>query len=357
MFKLANQVIDAYDDVSRIHLKKIAAINPKVQVMDPAERGALDDEDFALSIITKKASKLNKFPIDSHDSTWLSNQYFEETHQRLPKTAASIAAYHIKKACERFQINPVPSVEGMAKEASTNIYCEEDITESVKATKTVTLSELAEIEKIAENYTFAQYAFATPAHVKMASKYFDHYCEKMPMEYRHKYASAIQRRAHELGMQKVAGVVGKYASDHYSGHLDAHLSSRRSLLEVAEPKFAAVLDKLAAAKKELTPSEFARALHGFDKRAGLSQYYGGYLTNPYEATFANEPDPYHGWRTKVAGVSLDQEKLSNIASSPKIAQYFGKSVADEFKKEPVAIFESMPNDVKEIIAQLANGEL
>lgn len=361
MFKLANQVIDAYDDVSRIHLRKIAAINPDIEMMASEERNSLEDEDFALSIITKKASKLNKFPINTHDSAWLSNRYFEETCFRLPKTAAAIAAYHIKRACEQFKIAPLPNVVGMAKEANSNMYFEEDIPETAKVTKTATpnLSEFAEIQKIGDNYTFAQYAFSSPAHVKMASQYFDKFCDKMPVDYRHKYAAAIQRRAHELGMETQKGQVIKYASDHYSGHLDAHLASRRSLLEVADPKYAAVLDKLAAAKKQLSPQQFSRALHGFDKKAGLSRYYGNYLTNPYEATFANVPDPYEGWKTKVAGVSLDVEQLKSVVNGKyaEIKNYFGQSVADELRKDPVSIFESLPNDVKGIIAQLSNGEL
>jgi len=361
MFKLANQIIDAYDDINRVHLKKLAQINPNIEFMDPEDRTQLEDQDFALSIITKKASKLNKFPVNNHDSTWLSNQYFQESYLRLPKTAAEIAAYHIKKACERYRVDQTPAVSGMAKEASSNVYFEQDIPQSAKVNRVITpdLSKFAEVQKIGDNYTFAQYTFATPPHVKMASKYFDEVCDDIPLEYRHKYAAAIQKRAKELGMEKQEGKVVKYASDHYSGFIDAHLASRKSLLEVADPKFVAALNKMASMKKDIAPIEFAKVLHGFDKRAGLSKYYGGYLTDPYLSTFANEPDPYIGWRTKVAGVELDSDAIKKVATEKyaQIKQYFGKDVADEFKKEGVSIYESFPQDVKEVIASMANGEI
>ncbi|MGH7194142.1 MAG: hypothetical protein ACREJM_11535, partial [Candidatus Saccharimonadales bacterium] len=69
MLKLANQIIDAYDDVALDGLKKLAQLKPDLYFMTPEERGALPDSAFALSLITKKASKLNKFPINSADNT------------------------------------------------------------------------------------------------------------------------------------------------------------------------------------------------------------------------------------------------------------------------------------------------
>lgn len=357
MLKLANQVIDAYDDVSKTTLRKLAKLNPDVNFMTPEERANLHDTDFALSVITKKASKFNKFPIADKDSTWLSNQFFAETCEKLG-AAASIAAYHIKKACERFDVEPTPAVMGLAKEASSNVYFEGESTKQVKVAE-YSLEKFAEVENIGGNYTFAQYVFARPEHVKMAAAYFDQYSSKMPLESRHKYAAAIQRRAHELGMKPQGGIVSKYASDHYSGQVDAHIRSRASLLEVADPAIKTALEKLASMKKELSPSDFAQALHGIDKRAKLDRYYGGYLTNPYEATFAKEPDSYAGYRHKTASLDLssDDIKKAVIEKYAKIKEYFGHSLADELKKEPVAIFDSLPNDAKEIFAGLISGTL
>lgn len=362
MFKLANQVLDAYDDVHKMHLLKIAKLNPKIYLMTPDEHSGLGDDDFALSVITKKAHKLNKFPVSTFDNAWLSNQYFEETHFRLPKAAAAVAAFNIKTACEKFNIKATPAVEGLAKEASSNVYVEEDMPASAKIQRSVTpdLSKFAQVQQICDNDTFATYTFATPGHVKLAVRYFEEFCDKMPVEHRHKYASAIQRRAGELGMDKQGGRVAKYAGDIYSANVDAHIRSRMSLLDVAEPRLKVALEKVAATKSTSQPVEFARLLHQFDKYAKLDKYYGGYLTNPYEATFAIQTNanavPLY---KSAAHGNLTADMVSKIATEKyaKIKEYFGASIADTLKKEGAPVFESLPNDAKEIIAGIADGTL
>jgi hypothetical protein len=359
MFKLANQMLDAYDDVERTYIRKLAKIDPKIYLMTDSEKRELTDNDYALSVITKKASKLNKFPVDTHSNAWLSNQYFNETHWRLPKEAQEIAAHHIKRACDQFGIPTTTAVEGMAKEASSNVFYEGDLPSSAKVSRTteVDLSKFAEVQQIADNYTFAQYAFPTAAHVKLGNEYFSQFAKDMPLEYRHKYACALQKRAGELGTV-LKGEISKYAANAYGAHIDAHLASRKSLLDVADPKFTSALDKMASMKKDMAPIEFARLLHGFDKRAGLDRYYGGYLINPYEATFVNQKNP--GFMYKSASYQdLTADAIGKLAIDKyaKIKEYFGESIADSLKKEGASIFDSLPMDAKEIIAGIADGSL
>lgn len=357
MLKLANQILDAYDDVGFEGLKKIARKNPSANLMTSEQKCRLQDTDYALSVITKKASKLNKFPINNKDNTWLSSEFFEQNHHKLPKTAAEIAAFHIKKACERFGVEPTPAVAGMAKEASSNIFFEGEALRPVKRTMQPDLEKIADIQTVSDNYTAAQFAFATPNHLKVACRYFEDNVEKIPHELRHKYAAAIQRRSQELGMGQQKGAVEKYASDHYNPLVDAHLKSRASLLEVAEPSMRGALEKIAGLKNELSPSQFARLLHGFDKRAKLDRYYGSYLTDPYLSTFASAPDPYRGYSYKFASRELTAEQIRQLVDEKgaKIREHFGPHFEAEMKKDPVAIFDSLPNDAKELLAGMADG--
>lgn len=355
MYKLANQVLDVYDDLNYEMLKKIANLNSKMYVRSADERAELQDTDFALSIITKRASKLNKFPVANSDDTWLSNQYFEMTNQRLPKVAAEIAAYNIKKACDEYDIKTTPSVEGMSKTAASNVYVEDDTTRlsPVRVSKHIDLTKFAEVKKIAENYTHAQYAMATTPEVKLASYYFDEYHKKIPLDQRHKYAEAIQRRAKELGMDEIKGQVMKYSCEKYGSGVEAHLRKRASLLEIADPKFSSALTKLATMRKELDASQFAKVLHGFDKRAGLTRYYGGYLKDPYETTF----DGQMVKKAQYGGVTEDEITDALTTKYAKVKEYFGHSIADELKKHGMSIFEALPKDSKEIIVGITNGTI
>ena len=182
----------------------------------------------------------------------------------------------------------------------------------------------------------------------------------MPLETRHKYASAVQIRARELGMQPIKGTVSKYASDHYSAHLASHLASRKRLVDGRDELVNDLL-KLGSAKKNVTPYQFAQLLNGFDKKASLTGYYGNYLTNPFNATFADQPDEYAGyrWTDKTGSRKLTAEEIRSVVNdkNEKITEYFGKGIAEEIKKDPISIFESLPDDSKAIIANIQDGLL
>lgn len=359
MIKLSNQVLDIHDDVLGEGIQKLAALNPNINVMPASERAALPDRAFALSIITKTASKLNKFPISDHDATWLSNQYFEMNGHKLPEGAQKVAAWHIKKACAKFKIAPTPRVEKLAKESATNVYCDGRPLTKVANTVQPDLSKIAAVSDIADSYTNAQYAFATADHLKVACAFFESQHDKIPSDLRHKYAAQIQRRSQELGLGAQGGMVGKYASDHYSPLVDAHISARASLLQ-SDNVQRARLEKIASMKRSLTPSHFAQVLHAFDKTAKLNRYYGGALTDPFLATFGRMPDPYSGYKVKLASSrELTHEELRSIIGSKfdKIAEYLGRSVAEEMRKDPIAIFDSLPMDAKELIVSFGDGTL
>jgi hypothetical protein len=359
MIKLSNQVLDVHDDVLGEGIQKLAAKAPNVSVMPISERVGLHDKDFALSIITKTANKLNKYPVSDRDATWLSNEYFDMNGHKLPEGAQKVAAWNIKKACRKFDIKPSPLVEKLAQESKCNIYCENGSLQKVDKVIEPDLSKFAAIDEIAENYTHAQFAFSTPLHLKLACAFFERQHEKIPSHLRHKYAAQIQRRSRELGLGVQTGAVGKYASDHYSPLVDAHLSARASLLD-SDNENRGRLEKIAGMKKALSPSHFAQVLHAFDKKAGLNRYYGGALTDPFMATFRQMSDPYAGQRIKLASArDLSQEDLKNIVGTrfDKIAEYFGKTIAEEMRKDPMAIFESLPMDAKEIIVSFGDGTL
>lgn len=353
MYKIANQVIDFYDDIDRTILKKIAGKNSNINVLTEEEKNGLADDDFALNVITKQASKINKFPIDSRDSTWLSNEYFDETYGRLPKEAAATAAHNIKVACTIYGLKPSPMVEKIAQDSGSNIYYENKSPE--KQVIVEDLSKFAEVGQICGNETFAKYAFATMTDIENGTKYFSQYADKMPIEYRHKYAAALQKRAGELGTS-IQGTVEKYAGNAYGAHVDAHLASRRDLVQT-NAKFAAALTKMASMKNDMTPIEFAELLHGFDKRAGLTKYYNGHLTNPYEATFAGIQNNKMLYKSASKNIMMGELGKMDDSHHKKIAEYLGKEVADGLKTDGDLIFDSLPKDAKEVIASILNGAL
>lgn len=361
MLKLSNQILDIYDDADSSVLEALSKIRPDCYVKTAEERSQLRDHEFALTLITKKASKLNKYPISDADSTWLSDKYFELNHHKLPVEAQIAAAHSLKMACDKFSLTPSACVVKIASSSAkpgSNVYFEkEGALRPTIHVKSVDMSKLAEIDSICDNESCAQYAMPTPSAVKIACEYFKEHQDKMPVLKRHKYAAAIQKRAHELGMPAQKGAVEKYASDHYSGMVDAHLRARAALVD-HKPELKDMYTKMASAKKQYSPSQFAQILYGIDKQAGLDNYYGAHLQNPFHATFGSEPDMYAGFRYKSASAAvLEGDELKNLATVKyaKVKEYFGDSFAGQFKTHPLEVFDSLPKDAKEVLVGIANG--
>jgi hypothetical protein len=356
MLKIANQILDFSDDTDYAILKKFAKKNTNIKLANLEEVSALDDTDFAISVITKKASKLNKFPINNFDNTWLSNEYFEHTAYNLPQEAIKIAATMIKFACEKHNINPNPMVVKHASDAKDNLYFEQDVLKHTNVLEN-DFSKFAKVRDISENETYATYAMPDTEHVKTACEYLKTHEKSIPLEFRHKYASAIQKRASALGFSVKDPEIRKYASDGYNADIDAHLSLRRQLVEFKSPELLDGFNKLAAMKNTLTSTEFAQVLHQMDKKAGLTQYYNGYLTDPYQATFNRFVNP--NYVKTASGKSITEDDLTKLVTAKyaTIKNYFGKNVADSLKKEGMQIFESLPMDAKEVILGIADGTL
>lgn len=356
MLKIANQVLDLSDDIDYSVLKKFAKKNTSIKLASLEDISSLDDMDFAISVITKKASKLNKFPINDFDNTWLSNEYFEHTGHNLPGEAIKIAATMIKSACEKHNIDPNPMVVKHASEFKDNLYFEQDV---VKHTQVIEedFSKFAKVKDIGDNETFATFTMPTEATVKTACEYLKTHEMKIPLEYRHKYAAAIQKRASALGFTVKDPEIRKYASDGYSADIDAHLSLRKELLSVKAPDLVDSIVKLGSMKNSLTSTEFAQVLHQMDKRAGLDKYYNGYLTDPYQATFNRFVNP--NYVKTASGKSMSEDDLSKLVTAKytKVASYFGKHVADSLKKDGMQVFDALPMDAKEVIMGIADGSL
>lgn len=356
MLKIANQVLDFSDDIDYSILKKFAKKNVNIKLASQEDIASLEDTDFALSVITKKASKLNKFPINDFDNTWLSNEYFERTSLNLPEEAIKIAATMIKSACEKHKIDANPMVVKYASDAKDNLYFEQDVLRHTQIVE-ADFSKYAKVKDISDNETYAVYTMPTEDTVKIACDYLKAHEKKIPLEYRHKYAAAIQKRAMALGFTVTDPEIRKYASDGYSADIDGHLSLRKELLSVKAPELVDAITKLASMKNSLTSTEFAQVLHQMDKRAGLDRYYNGYLTDPYQATFNRFVNPNY---VKVAkGKSMTDDDLTKLVTAKydKVKTYFGKHVADSLKKDGIQAFEALPTDAKEVILGIADGSL
>jgi hypothetical protein len=80
------------------------------------------------------------------------------------------------------------------------------------------------------------------------------------------------------------------------------------------------------------------------------------VADPYYATFGKQAAAW-SW-TGRTGDYVSEEELRWLARNgrPLIHKHFASDFTNSFIKDPISIFESMPDDSKVILARLANGK-
>jgi hypothetical protein len=190
--------------------------------------------------------------------------------------------------------------------------------------------------------------------VANAIGYFSEFFTEMDPADRHEYAVKTAARATELGID-LTPELERYGSTEYSPDVDAHLASRRA---VVSKEIAGSYSELAEKRASMDPEEFAATLGEMDKIAGLNQYWGGQVKDPYWSTFGGSKkvkEAAWSWLSRV-GTYLSADDLQWLARNGRAAlhKHFPSDLTNALVKDPFTIFDSLPDDAKEIIARLAN---
>ena len=214
-------------------------------------------------------------------------------------------------------------------------------------------------EKTAQHYALpscSRYPLDSYADVKQASAYYADNWKAMAPVHRHEFCSNLSKRASALGITPTdAGMLPKYASTTYGSQLqvDSAFDSRVSFLKTAEEK--SVLEELRGLQTRVTPQALAGALCEFDKTASIDHLYDEHILDPYAALLGKVAEDSDS--TIVGNDYLSHNALREFArtNAPQLEDMYGDEFVNEFRKDPVAIFQSMPNSQKKVIARLVNS--
>jgi hypothetical protein len=336
--------------------------DPMARVRDPVKRGSpnIDDGDWYQRTnlgnslagsggrvkevsdsltITKSAGALGKA------------RYAARAAARDPKVQAAlrIAPNNPRQAAETFR-RAVEKKDGKSKKATiTKISEVVDVTGKEPALV---------IEKHSSERTALRGRYPLDAYgdVQEAVRYFDDYWPEFSPEDRHEYAVKTAARASELGIP-YSDLMRRYGSEEYAPDIEAHVAARRLNLAPDSP-FQEVYTDLLEKQASLKPVEFAELLSEADEAAGLAREWGGKVSDPYYATFGgpSEAEKRAAWEWSDGDLSVNAQQLAELTSAgrERLTQTFDHSFTSSFCKDPVTIFESMPDPHKAIIARLAN---
>ena len=105
---------------------------------------------------------------------------------------------------------------------------------------------------------------------------------------------------------------------------------------------------------EVPPEVFCEALRQFDEATGLDHYWDDAIYDPWYSTYGMEKTSE--WKFETHGDRITEKQIKGLsaASFQLFKEKFGEEMAEEFRKNPIQIFDSLPLDSKRIIMRLAN---
>ncbi len=195
--------------------------------------------------------------------------------------------------------------------------------------------------------------------VKTASEYFDNHMNDFKVEDRREFAFHLGQRLEELSLPLTENVA-KYAGDGYGPHIDVELFARVRNFEGFDhaDAYAVLIEK----KASVPPHVMLEMIHELDEISGAATKYDAPLgfRDPYQAVYGKtaglEPAKSFSW--SEGNEYTNDTMLTGLATRRYAAldHAFGKEMRLSFQKDPVGVFQSMPDPQKIVIARLASDE-
>jgi hypothetical protein len=206
--------------------------------------------------------------------------------------------------------------------------------------------------KVAQRFalpSMRRYPLDNYEQVKTASAYFDEWSNVMTPASKREYCCNLVKRAAELGIE-VSKTAARYGAEGYSEDVEAMLLGRKALLPVEHH---GLLDKLAEVRPLLPADVFCAALQELDEQTGLDHKWGKHVPDPYYSTYGTkmaERDEL----IMVGTEAVPKRAIINgaITYRESIEDTFGDALAQEFSKDPMGIFNSLPRDQKKMIMRM-----
>jgi hypothetical protein len=189
--------------------------------------------------------------------------------------------------------------------------------------------------------------------VKKAEDYFLENSVKIQPEIRRQFAVKLAAKAFTMGYP-VAIEIANLGSTHYAD--ENTLRDAIDMRKVAcAPKSNAreFLDELFKKKASIYPEIYSECLKRFDINEGLDKGWDHIVPDPWASTFGKAAAKVV-WESGADIVTEDA--LTNLAENrlDLIIQKFTYTVGNEFRKDPIGIFNSMPDPQKRLIARMAS---
>ena len=357
MYKISSLKIDYYDDSDMIYDLIKSASEASGSYLKPKDQASeMDDDSFALVMITKTGSKTRKYPIFDKAHTALSREAFNKTAALLPHEAAQVAASMIYESCVYEQIDCPDFITKLATDVDSNIVY-------VDESKVVTLGSV--LEKAANdslNFNIKEsdyglvvktasgvkrmYPLNTKSNTLKAIDYFEKNANKILYPHVAEFAENITKKASSIGLS-VPSSISKYASREKGDLLDLNILSRSHFVASDEEK--RVVRDMVKCAKSMHKYDAIELVHAFDKSAGITKFYGAKLKDPHLTILEKSAELENSDHIR----DIDIENFARAAQA-QLAGKLPDDVIIEFVSNPVQSFQEMSDAQKQIIIDEIN---
>lgn len=189
--------------------------------------------------------------------------------------------------------------------------------------------------------------------VKKAEVYFQEEQIRMEPEIRRQFAKNLTKKAHSIGYPIDVEIANLGASRYNSqGHLKQAIEMRK--IACAPGSSREFLDELFEKRAEIQPEVYAECLRRFDVEQGLDRGWDHVIPDPWFSTFGISKTAAVVW--ELGPDRVTEEALKNLAINflYLVQDQFTYLMANEFRKDPLGVFNSMPLPQKRLLARLAN---
>ena len=273
----------------------------------------------------------------------------EMEHSNSPALAKEISRDHLEEFPDYY--SRLKKMEDEAKkEKKANVV---DVTGQSPKTRVVMSRPVDENDyavKTADGTL--RYPIDTWDRVKTAEAYFQENKIRMEPEVRRQYAVKLARKSFISGYPLAADITELGALGYNNDeHLRDAIEMRKTACDPVSGEREFLTD-LFEKRSEISPEVYAECLRRFDIMSGLDHGWDKVVLDPWASTFG----------VKTASVVWEQgaervteEELVNLArnGSKMVKKQFSTEFADQFQKDPVAMFESMPDPQKKLLSRMA----
>jgi hypothetical protein len=189
--------------------------------------------------------------------------------------------------------------------------------------------------------------------VKTANQYYEEWRRIMPPADRHEYAVSLVKRASELGIQ-VSEEARRDGSEAYAPAAEIKVAFDARRLYMEEGPARDMLEGLWRDRPLVSPDVFCEALGQIDKIAMVDWQYGRNIPDPWASTYGFEKKAEEDvWLSGNDYCTKQQIENFGLTGYSTIEGSYGSDFADEFRKDPWGIFQSLPLLQKRRLCRMA----